>query len=77
LTYDLYSEETVSSQRYEVDSDNDPLQLREKRTSFSFDEDNNIRGALKAFYDALCGKRESNLEMAIRVTSVLESLYDN
>jgi len=74
LVYDLFAEKTLSYTLYKTGDSDNLRDLIEKEESFSFDESHNLRYALENFYDVVKGKKESNLESAIAVTSVLESL---
>ncbi len=74
LYYDMMAQPPLTLCRYRVDrsTGRDPLDRQEIR--LDFDEFNTVREVVGGFYRVLTGQRPNNLDMAVRVSEVLEKL---
>lgn len=77
IIYQPKTKETLKVFWYRKTSTDRVENLIVKTRVFRFDEANNLKQAVDYFYKVLKGKEKSNLEMAIRVTQILEGLEKN
>jgi len=50
-------------------------ELPKGTSRYHFDERHNLRYAMETFYDVLRGKREGNVDTAVEITRILESIH--
>ena len=77
VVYDMMEKHPLQLLHYKTDRENtrDP---RDKNIQyFEFDEFNTVERVVEGFYYVLTGKVKCNLDMAVRVTEVLEKLEDS
>lgn len=51
-----------------------PPELIDRETYLGFDEGNNLKLAVKYFYNVINGKNKSNIDTAIKITQILENI---
>jgi len=75
IIYDPLSEYSLKLTRYERVRWTVADKLPKETSRYHFDERHNLRYAMETFYDVLRGKREGNLDTAVEITRILESIH--
>ncbi|MFP4499010.1 MAG: Gfo/Idh/MocA family protein [Vulcanimicrobiota bacterium] len=74
LVFDMARETPLSACNYKVDREKTRNPINRKDEYFEFDEHNTVKNVINGFYQCLAGRKETNIDSAIRITRVLEEL---
>lgn len=77
IVYNPLVQESVTVSIYKNTSTQKAKDLIDEKQNFSFEENHNLRYALEEFFDVIKDRKESNIDRAVAVTAILESLKKN
>jgi predicted dehydrogenase len=77
IIYNPNSDKTLKVILYNSGSKDLQEELVSEQNDHRFDENHNLRNAIIAFWEIVSKQKEDNIERAVAITAVLESLYIN